>query len=77
MELDRTMENRSVEDEGVELAVFTARIGSQRQIAEKLRIEFATGKRVRQNFRIDTGGDGAKFVHMKVADRVRGYRASR
>jgi hypothetical protein len=37
-----------------------------------LRVEFATGERVRQNFRIDTGGDGAKFVRMKVADEFAG-----
>ncbi len=62
------MKNGAIEDEGVELTIFTARVGVGRKIAEEGFIEFAAGKGGIENFRIDARGDGAEALLVEVAD---------
>jgi len=62
------LKNGAIEDEGVELTIFTARVGVGRKIAEEGFIEFAAGKGGIENFRIDARGDGAEALLVEVAD---------
>src|ERR1700686_4355137 len=60
--------NGAIEDEGVELAVFAARVGVGRKIAEEGIVQFAAGEGGIENFGVDAGGDGAEMLLMEVAN---------
>ena len=66
------MKNGGVEDEGVEFAVFAAGVGVRREIAEEGGVELAAGEAGVEDFRIDTGGDGAEILSVEMADELAG-----
>ena len=59
---DGSTKDGSSKDEGVELAVFAARIDTRRQVCEKRGVQLASGKRPVELLRIDADGDAAKAV---------------
>src|SRR5260370_31492740 len=61
-------EDRTIENEGVELAVFAAGVDVGRQIAEEGSVELATGEAGVENFEINAGGEGAGAGRVKLAD---------
>ena len=66
------LKDRAVEDEGVEFAVFAARVGIGREIAEKEFVQFAAGKAGIENFRIDASGDSAEMMIVKITNQFAG-----
>jgi hypothetical protein len=62
------MKNGTIEDEGVELTVFAARVGVGRKIAEEGFVQFAAGEAGIENFGVDAGGDGAETLLVEMAD---------
>src|SRR6267154_3630948 len=65
---NRFAENRAVEDEGVEFAVFAAWIDAGGQVVKKRGIELATGEAAVEHFGVYTGRDGAETVSVEAAD---------
>jgi len=62
------LKNRAIEDEGVELAVFAARVGVGRKIAKERFVQFAAGEAGIENFGIDASGNGAEMLFVEAAD---------
>jgi len=66
------LKDRAVEDEGVEFAVFAARVRVGRKVTEEGCVEFAAGEAGVKSFRIDASSDGAEILVVKVADELAG-----
>lgn len=62
------MKNGAIEDEGVELTVFAARVGVGRKIAKKGFVQFAADEAGIKYFAVDAGGDGAETLLVEMAD---------
>ena len=62
------MKNRAIEDEGVKLAVFAARVGVGRKIAEEGVVQLAAGEAGIKDFGVNARGDGAKAPLVKKPD---------
>jgi len=67
---DGPAEDRPIKDKGVKFAVFAAGIAVWRKITEKRIVKFASGEARRENFRIDTDGDGAEVLGMEKTDEL-------
>ena len=66
------MKNRAIEDEGVELAVFAARVGAGRKIAEKGFVQFAAGEAGIENFGVNASGNSPEALLVKKPDQFAG-----
>ena len=62
------MKDGAIEDEGVEFAVFAARVGVGGEIAEEGFVEFAASEAGVENLGVDASCDGAEMLFVKVAD---------
>src|SRR5579863_6489037 len=60
-------EHGTVRDEGVELAVFSARIDARRQIGYEARIELTAGEGWIQNSAVDASHAGAQATRQHLA----------
>ena len=64
------MKNGAIENEGVEFAVFAARVGAGRKIAEERGVKFTAGEAGVENLRIDASDDGAEMLFVEIADQL-------
>jgi hypothetical protein len=62
------LKNRAIEDEGVELTVFAARVGVGRKIAEEGIVQFAAGEAGIENFGVNASGNGTEVLLVKELD---------
>jgi len=62
------LKDGAIEDESVEFAVFTARVGVRRKIAEEGFVEFAAGETGIEDFGVNACGDGAETVFVEATD---------
>jgi len=65
---DRSAEDGTVKDKGVEFPVFSARVGARRKIAKKRFVEFTAGEAGIDNLGINANGYGAEPLRVKEAD---------
>ena len=66
------MKDGTIENKGVEFAVFAAGVDVGRKIAEQGFIEFAASKAGVENFGVDACGDGAEMMPVEVLDQLAG-----
>src|ERR1700688_4237027 len=63
------MKNRSIEDKGMEFAIFATGVGGCGKIAKKRFVEFAAGEAGIENFRIHASGNGGKALRVEILNK--------